>query len=161
MTGVTGVIVGYLVGTLWPGFMSASNPGPLFMMLVFSLFFGRLAKVPSDGIPYPIFTFCALLPWQLFASALTESSNSLVGNQNLITKVYFPRLIVPMATVVVAFVDFLISFFILVLLMGWYHFQPDWRILVLPIFVLLAFFASVGPALWITLAGSRMPPKSW
>ena len=81
---------------------------------------------------------------------MSEASNSLINNANLISKVYFPRLIVPMATVVVAFVDFLISFFILVLLMAWYHFLPDWRILVLPIFVLSAFFASVGPALWIT-----------
>ena len=122
---------------------------PLFIMAVFSLFFGRLAGVPSDGLPYPVFAFCALLPWQLFAHALTESSNSLVGSQNLITKVYFPRLIVPTATIVVALVDFLISFCILVLLMVWYRFMPDWRILLLPLFVLLAFCASVGPALWI------------
>src|SRR5688572_30391929 len=85
---------------------------PLFMMLVFSLFFGRLAKMPSDGIPYPVFTFCALLPWQLFAHALSESSNSLVGNQNLITKVYFPRLVVPISAVLGGLVDFAIAFVI-------------------------------------------------
>src|SRR3982751_2538905 len=86
---------------------------PFFMMIVFSLFFGRLAKVPSDGIPYPVFTFCALLPWQLFAHALTESSNSLVGNQHLITKVYFPRLVVPISAVLGGLVDFVIAFVIL------------------------------------------------
>lgn len=86
---------------------------PLFMMLVFSLFFGKLAKVPSDGIPYPIFTFCALLPWQLFAHALTESSNSLVANERLITKVYFPRLVVPLSAVLGGLVDFAVAFVIL------------------------------------------------
>src|SRR5882757_9021550 len=90
---------------------------PLFMMLVFSLFFGRLAKIPSDGIPYPIFTFCALLPWQLFAHALTESSNSLVSNERLITKVYFPRLVVPIAAVLGGLVDFAVAFVILLLMM--------------------------------------------
>jgi lipopolysaccharide transport system permease protein len=94
--------------------------------------------------------FAGILPWTFFSSGLSEASNSLINNANLISKVYFPRLIVPTATVVVAFVDFLISFFILILLMAWYHFLPDWRMLVLPAFVLLAFFASVGPALWIT-----------
>ena len=94
--------------------------------------------------------FAGILPWTFFSTGLSEASNSLINNANLISKVYFPRLIVPTATVVVAFVDFLISFVILVLLMVWYQFLPDWRILVLPIFVLLAFFASIGPALWIT-----------
>src|SRR5436305_9103027 len=89
---------------------------PVFMMLVFSLFFGRLAKVPSDGIPYPIFTFCALLPWQLFAHALTESSNSLVANERLITKVYFPRLVVPISAVLGGLVDFMIAFVVLLLM---------------------------------------------
>src|SRR5437667_12265477 len=88
---------------------------PFFMMVVFSLFFGRLAKIPSDGIPYPIFTFCALLPWQLFAHALTESSNSLVANERLITKVYFPRLVVPISAVLGGLVDFAIAFVILLL----------------------------------------------
>src|SRR3979409_2581949 len=93
---------------------------PFFMMVVFSLFFGRLAKIPSDGIPYPIFTFCALLPWQLFAHALTESSNSLVANERLITKVYFPRLVVPISAVLGGLVDFCIAFVILLLMMAYY-----------------------------------------
>src|SRR5437868_13244358 len=104
---------------------------PLFMMLVFSLFFGRLAKIPSNGIPYPIFTFCALLPWQLFAHALTESSNSLVGNQNLITKVYFPRLVVPIAAVLGGLVDFAVAFAILLVMMFYYGVVPGWAIVTL------------------------------
>jgi lipopolysaccharide transport system permease protein len=124
---------------------------PFLTMLVFTVIFGQIARLPADGTaPYPLMVFAGILPWTFFSSGLSEASNSLINNANLINKVYFPRLIVPMATVVVAFVDFLISFFILVLMMAWYHFLPDWRILVLPIFVLLAFFASVGPALWIS-----------
>src|SRR5437773_5144725 len=124
---------------------------PLLTMLVFTIIFGHIAKLPSDGAaPYPLMVFAGMLPWTFFSTGLSEASNSLVNNANLISKVYFPRLIVPTATVVVAFVDFLISFCILILLMAWYHFLPDWRILLLPAFVVLAFFASVGPALWIT-----------
>jgi len=120
-------------------------------MLVFTIIFGQIARLPSDGTaPYPLMIFAGILPWTFFSSGLSEASNSLINNANLISKVYFPRLIVPMATVVVAFVDFLISFFILVLLMAWYNFLPDWRMLLLPVFIVLAFFASVGPALWIT-----------
>jgi len=123
---------------------------PLFMMLVFSLFFGRLAKVPSDGIPYPIFTFCALLPWQLFAHALTESSNSLVGNQNLITKVYFPRLVVPIAAVLGGLVDFAIAFAILLVMMFYYGVVPGWAIVTLPGFILLAVMTALGVGLWLS-----------
>jgi lipopolysaccharide transport system permease protein len=123
---------------------------PLFMMLVFSLFFGRLARVPSDGIPYPVFSFCALLPWQLFAHALTESSNSLVGNQNLITKVYFPRLVIPMAAVLGGVIDFLIAFAILLLLMLYYGIVPGWAILTLPAFLLLAIATALGVGLWLS-----------
>src|SRR6201988_716944 len=124
---------------------------PLLTMVVFTVIFGRIAKLPSDGdAPYPLMVFAGMLPWTFFATGLSEASNSLVGNANLIAKVYFPRLIVPTATVVVAFVDFLITFFILLLLMAWYQYPTDWRMLVLPGFVLLAFVASVGPALWIT-----------
>ena len=94
---------------------------PVMTMLVFSVFFGRLAKVPSDGIPYPVFAFTALLPWQLFAYALSESSNSLVSNQNLITKVYFPRLVIPIAAVLAGLVDFAIAFVFLIALMIWYR----------------------------------------
>src|SRR6266550_1599914 len=124
---------------------------PLLTMIVFTVIFGRIAKLPSDGsAPYPLMVFAGMLSWTFFSTGLSEASNSMVNNANLISKVYFPRLIVPTATVVVALVDFLISFSILVLMMAWYQFQPGWQILVLPIFVLLAFFASVGPALWIT-----------
>src|SRR5882672_4425786 len=111
---------------------------PVFMMMVFSLFFGRLAKVPSDGIPYPIFTFCALLPWQLFAHALSESSNSLVANERLITKVYFPRLVVPISAVLGGLVDFAVAFVILLGMMFYYGIVPSWAIVTLPGFILLA-----------------------
>jgi lipopolysaccharide transport system permease protein len=123
---------------------------PLFIMLVFSLFFGRLAKVPSDGIPYPVFAFCALIPWQLFANALTESSNSLVGNQNLITKVYFPRLVIPIAAVLSGILDFAIAFAILVGMMLYYGIVPGWPILVLPGFILLAVLTALAVGLWLS-----------
>lgn len=123
---------------------------PLFMMLVFSLFFGRLAKIPSDGIPYPIFTFCALLPWQLFAHALTESSNSLVANERLITKVYFPRLVVPMAAVLGGLVDFTVAFAILLVMMFYYGIVPSWAIVTLPGFILLAVMTALGVGLWLS-----------
>jgi lipopolysaccharide transport system permease protein len=124
---------------------------PLLTMVVFTIIFGRIAKLPSDGTaPYPLMVFAGMLPWTFFTTGLSEASNSLVNNANLISKVYFPRLIVPTATVVVAFVDFLITFSLLIVLMAWYRFLPDWRMLVLPAFILLAFVASMGPALWIT-----------
>lgn len=123
---------------------------PLFMMLVFSLFFGRLAKVPSDGIPYPVFTFCALIPWQLFANALTESSNSLIGNQNLITKVYFARLVIPIAAVLSGLVDFLVAFVILVGMMLFYGIVPGLAILALPGFILLAVLTALAVGLWLS-----------
>src|SRR5437763_6999053 len=120
-------------------------------MVVFSIVFGRIANLPSDGsAPYPLMVFAGMLPWSFFASGLTEASSSLIGNANLISKVYFPRLIVPTATVVVAFVDFLISFTILIGMMFWYRFTPGWQIMLLPAFVLLCFIATIGPALWIT-----------
>jgi lipopolysaccharide transport system permease protein len=123
---------------------------PVFMMVVFSLFFGRLAKVPSDGIPYPIFTFCALLPWQLFAHALTESSNSLVANERLITKVYFPRLVVPIAAVLGGLVDFAVAFVILLAMMLYYGIAPTWAIVTLPGFLLLAIMTALGVGLWLS-----------
>jgi homopolymeric O-antigen transport system permease protein len=123
---------------------------PVFMMVVFSLFFGRLARVPSDGIPYPIFTFCALLPWQLFAHALTESSNSLVANERLITKVYFPRLAVPLSAVLGGLVDFVIAFVILLVMMAYYRILPSWAIVLLPTFILLAIATAFGVGLWLS-----------
>jgi lipopolysaccharide transport system permease protein len=123
---------------------------PVLTMLVFTIIFGRIAQLPTDGTaPYALMVFAGILPWTFFANGLGEASGSLISSANLISKVYFPRLIVPTATVVVALVDFFISFCMLILLMVWYRFMPDWRILFLPAFVLLAFCASVGPALWI------------
>ncbi|MFN6067240.1 MAG: ABC transporter permease, partial [Pseudanabaena sp.] len=122
---------------------------PFLTMVVFTIVFGQLAKLPSQGVPYPILVFAGMLPWQFFANALSECSNSLIGNANLISKVYFPRLIVPTSAVIVSFVDFLISGMILLGLMAWYNFVPDWRILTLPIFVLLSCAASMGVGLWL------------
>ena len=123
---------------------------PFFIMVVFSLFFGRLAGVPSDGIPYPIFTFCALLPWQLFAQALAESSNSLVANERLITKVYFPRLVVPISAVLGGLVDFAIAFLVLLGMMAYYGIVPGLAILYLPLFILLAVMTALGVGLWLS-----------
>jgi lipopolysaccharide transport system permease protein len=123
---------------------------PVMTMVVFSIFFGRLAKVPSDGIPYPIFAFAALLPWQLFAFALSESSNSLVSNQNLITKVYFPRLVVPMSSVLAGLVDFAIAFVVLLGMMLYYGIVPTRAIVVLPLFVLLAVMTALSVGLWLS-----------
>jgi lipopolysaccharide transport system permease protein len=123
---------------------------PLLTMFVFTVVFGNLAKLPTEGnAPYPILVYAALLPWQFFSGALTECSNSLVNNSNLLAKVYFPRLIVPTSAVIVSFVDFMISGIILLALMAWYDFVPDWRILTLPIFILIAFAASMGAGLWL------------
>ncbi len=122
---------------------------PFLTMVVFTVVFGNLAKLPSEGVPYPILVFAAMLPWQFFANALSECSLSLITNSNLISKVYFPRLIVPASTVIVSFVDFLISGMILLALMIWYNFVPDWSILTLPLFILIAFAAAMGAGLWL------------
>jgi len=122
---------------------------PLLTMLVFVIVFGKFAKLPSPGVPYPILVYTAILPWQFFANALTESSNSLIENEKLITKVYFPRLIIPASTIMVSVIDFLLSFAILVILMGWYHFIPSWRIIFVPAFFLIAVSASIGLGLWL------------
>src|SRR5438105_145801 len=124
---------------------------PFLTMVVFTVIFGRIAKLPSDGTsPYPLMVFAGMLPWTFFSTGLSEASNSLINNANLISKVYFPRLIVPIATLVVAFADFLITFLILVVMMAWYGFVPRWQIVALPAFIIFAFAASIGPALWIT-----------
>jgi lipopolysaccharide transport system permease protein len=122
---------------------------PLLTMIVFVFVFGRLVKLPSDGAPYPILVFAALLPWQFFSNAFTEAGNSLISNASMISKVYFPRLVVPASAVIVSFVDFLISGIILVGLMLWYGFAPDWRIITLPVFTVIAFAAAMGAGLWI------------
>jgi lipopolysaccharide transport system permease protein len=124
---------------------------PFLTMIVFTVIFEKVAKLPSEGsAPYALMVFAGMLPWTFFATALSEASGSLVSNANLISKVYFPRLIVPTATVVVAFIDFLISFLILIGMMVWYRFLPGPQILLLPVFIILAFFTSLGPGLWIT-----------
>jgi lipopolysaccharide transport system permease protein len=124
---------------------------PFLTMVVFTIVFGKLAMLPSDGsAPYALMVFAGMLPWTFFSSALADASNSLIGNANLISKVYFPRLIIPAATVMVTFVDFLISFVILMGLMIWYRFVPEWQILLLPAFVAVAFGTSLGLGLWIT-----------
>jgi lipopolysaccharide transport system permease protein len=122
---------------------------PFLTMVVFTVVFGNLAKLPSEGAPYPILVFSAMLPWQFFSSALSECSNSLISNANLISKVYFPRLVVPASGVIVSFVDFMVSGMILLALMAWYNFVPTWRILTLPLFILIAFAASMGGGLWL------------
>jgi lipopolysaccharide transport system permease protein len=123
---------------------------PLLTMLIFTLFFGRLAKVPSDGIPYPLFSFTGLVPWTFFLTAVQQSSNSVVGSSNLISKVYFPRLAIPVATVMAALVDFAISGVVLLAMLLYYHRAPTLHILFVPLFVLLAFFASLGLGLWLS-----------
>ncbi|HMD90196.1 MAG TPA: ABC transporter permease [Anaerolineaceae bacterium] len=123
---------------------------PFFTMVVFSVFFGLLAKVPSDGLPYPVWNFCALVPWQLFAYSLAESGNSLVANQNLITKVYFPRVVIPIAATLGGLVDFAIAFVFLIGMMLFYHITPTSAIWTLPLFVLLAILTALGAGLWLS-----------
>ena len=132
-----------VIGVLWAVLR------PLLTMVIFTVVFGRLAKMPSDGLPYPVFVYVAMLPWQFFASALAEASNSLISNSNMISKIYFPRLVIPASSVIVCFVDFLISAVILVGLMAWYHVAPGGRLLWLPLFTALAFLASFGISLWL------------
>jgi lipopolysaccharide transport system permease protein len=134
-----------VIGVLW------ALIRPFLTMLALTIIFGRIARLPPDGnAPYALMVFAGILPWTFFSNGLSEASNSLINNEKLTSKVYFPRLIVPIATVAVALVDFLISFCILLVLMGWYRFAPDWRIIVLPVFVLLAIFASA-----VRLSGSQ------
>ena len=123
---------------------------PVLAMIIFTVFFGRLAGIPSDGIPYPVFAYCGLLPWQLFANTLSESGNSLVANRNLITKVYFPRLAIPLASVVAGVVDFVIAFSVLIALMAFYGVQPTAAIVALPFFIALALATSLGAGLWLS-----------
>jgi lipopolysaccharide transport system permease protein len=122
---------------------------PLLTVLVFTLVFSKLAKLPSDGVPYPILVFAALLPWQFFSGAFSGAGDSLINNAGMISKVYFPRLVIPASAVIVSFVDFLVSTVILVGLMIWYEFAPNMRMLTLPLFMLVAFAAAMGAGLWI------------
>jgi lipopolysaccharide transport system permease protein len=123
---------------------------PFFTMVVFSIFFGQLAKVPSDGIPYPIFSYCALLPWSYFSGALDRASNSLVGSSHLITKVYFPRLAIPISAVTAGLVDFGIAFVVLLGMMIYYGFAPTMAALTLPLFLLLAVATALAVGLWLS-----------
>jgi lipopolysaccharide transport system permease protein len=123
---------------------------PVLMMVIFTVVFGRIAKLPSEGTaPYAIMVFAAMLPWQFFSAALSESSNSLVQNANLISKIYFPRLIIPASSVITSLVDLLISFVVMAGMMGFYNYWPDWRLLLLPLFIALAFGAAIGVGLWL------------
>jgi len=124
---------------------------PLMSMIIMTVIFGKIAGLPSQGgAPYPVMVFAALLPWQFFSNSLSSASQSVVGNANLISKVYFPRLIIPASSVVVSFVDFLVASLVLIGLMAWYQFWPTWRLVALPGFVLLAILAALGPGLTIT-----------
>jgi lipopolysaccharide transport system permease protein len=123
---------------------------PFFTMVVFSLFFGHLAKVPSDGVPYPIFSYAALVPWTFFSSGLTGSSNSVVGSRSLVTKIYFPRLLVPIGTVVSGAVDFVLAFLVLLAMMAFYGIAPTLNVVWLPLLLLLAFITALGVGLWFS-----------
>ncbi|MGN6530517.1 MAG: ABC transporter permease [Ginsengibacter sp.] len=122
---------------------------PVLTMIVFTVVFGRLAKLPSEGVPYPILVFAALLPWQFFSTSFSDASASLIGNSTMLTKIYFPRLIIPVSTIIVNLIDFLISFIILIGMMIWYNFVPGWTILFLPFFLFLAFIASLSAGLYV------------
>ncbi|MEO8002570.1 MAG: ABC transporter permease [Arenimonas sp.] len=122
---------------------------PLLTMLVFTIVFSKLAKLPSGNIPYPLLILAAMLPWQFFASGVSESGNSLIGNANMISKIYFPRLVIPTSAVIVSFADFMISGILIFIMMLWYGFSPDWRLLCLPILMALVFATALGTGLWI------------
>jgi lipopolysaccharide transport system permease protein len=121
---------------------------PLMTMIVFTVVFGKLAGLPSNGVPYPIFVFSALLPWQFFSNSLSDSSNSLLSNAGMISKVYFPRLIVPASSIVVSLIDFLITCVLLLGLMVWYQLMPTWRMLMLPLLLMLSLATAFGAGLW-------------
>ena len=123
---------------------------PVMTMAIFTIIFGKFAKLPSDGIPYPIFTYCALLPWNYFARCLGDSSDSLVGSSHLVTKVYFPRLVLPFSRVFAGLVDFSVSLVVLIGMMLWYGISPTVGMLFLPVFLLIAMVAALGAGLWLT-----------
>jgi lipopolysaccharide transport system permease protein len=128
---------------------------PLLTMVVFTMIFGNFAKIPSDGLPYPVFAFTALLPWNLFAGALNRCTLSLVGSANLITKVYFPRLIVPVSAIISGIIDFAIAFVFLLGLMLWFHIVPTWGAIALPIFLLLTLITALAVGLWLSALDVR------
>lgn len=128
---------------------------PLITMLIFTLVFGNFARIPSDGIPYPVFAFSALLPWSYFSQALARSSNSLVNSSNLVTKIYFPRLLIPLAASVAPVVDLFFSFLVLLVLMAWYKIAPTWGLLALPLFLGLAIMTALAVGLWSSALNVR------
>jgi lipopolysaccharide transport system permease protein len=129
---------------------------PFLTMIIFTFVFSKVAKLSApDSVPYPLLVFAAMLPWQFFSTALSESSNSLIGNANLISKVYFPRLIIPMGSVITSFVDFLITLGLMAVMMVWYGFLPDWRLITLPLFIALAFGVAFGAGLWLCALNVR------
>jgi lipopolysaccharide transport system permease protein len=132
------------IGVLW----ALIRPG--LTIAIFTVLFGKMAGLPSGGIPYPVFVCAGALPWQFFATAMSEASNSLVSNANMLSKIYFPRLIVPASAVIVAFMDLLISLVILAALMAWYHVMPTWRLVTLPLFTALGMFAALGAGFWLS-----------
>lgn len=123
---------------------------PLITMIIFTIVFGKIANLPSDNIPYPLLVFSAMLPWQFFAAVLSDSSSSIISNANMISKVYFPRLIIPVSTVFVCLIDFFISFSILIALMLWYQYLPSIKILLLPILIITTIFCSLGFGIWLS-----------
>ena len=133
-----------VIGIAWAGIQ------PVLIMIVFTVIFGKLAKLPSDGIPYPILTFVALLPWQFFSDAVTQTSNSVISKAGMVSKIYFPRLIMPASAVILGMVNFAISFVILIGLMFWYHIVPTVTVFLLPLFLLLAAMAALGAGLWLS-----------
>ena len=128
---------------------------PLFTMIVFSIIFGSLAKIPSDGVPYPIFSYCGLLPWGLFAKGIAQASNSVVANQHLISKVYFPRLLIPVAAVMTGIVDFAIAFVVLIGMMFYFGMPLTWQIVWLPLFLVVALMTALGVGLWLAALNVR------
>lgn len=132
------------IGVLW------SILRPLLTIIIFSIVFGKIAKLPQSGVPYPILVLTGLLAWQFFSSALSESSLSLISNTSLITKVYFPRMLIPLSAVAVSFIDFIISFILMICLMLWYRFYPGWQFLSLPVFIILAIIPALGAGLWFS-----------
>lgn len=124
---------------------------PLLAVIIFTFVFGRIAKLPSEGAaPYALMVFAGMLPWTFFSTSLADAANSLISSANLISKIYFPRIIVPTATIVVSLADFFISFAMMLALMVWYRFMPGWQVIFLPLFLLMAILAALGPSLWIT-----------
>lgn len=128
---------------------------PLLTMIVFTIVFGKLAGLPSNGVPYPVLVFAALLPWQFFANSLSDSSNSMLSNAGMISKVYFPRLIVPASSIVVSLVDFCITFCLLLVIMFWFDIVPTWRMLLLPVLLMLALATALGAGLWFAALNTK------